>query len=51
VIESETVFSEKHDNQPVLNEDNEDDDSLFKNPDLNIVKYVLQYIPLNDRAE
>ncbi|CAG8656474.1 13400_t:CDS:2, partial [Funneliformis caledonium] len=33
VVEPETVFSEK---QPVLNEDNEDDDSLFKNPDLNM---------------
>ncbi|CAG8744834.1 2792_t:CDS:2, partial [Funneliformis caledonium] len=48
VVEPETVFSEK---QPVLNEDNEDDDFLFKNPDPNMVKHVLRYVPLNDRAE
>ena len=51
VVEPETVFSKKHDDQPVLNEDNEDDDSLFKNPDPNMVKHVLRYVPLNDRAE
>ena len=41
MIESETVFSEKYNNQPILNEDNEDDDSLFKNPDPNMVKHIL----------
>ncbi|CAG8754917.1 6563_t:CDS:2, partial [Funneliformis caledonium] len=36
VMESETVFSEKYDDQSVLNENNKDDDSLFKNPNPNM---------------
>ncbi|CAG8749873.1 5257_t:CDS:2, partial [Funneliformis caledonium] len=51
VVKPETVFSEKYDDQPVLNKDNEDDNFLFKNPDPNMVKHVLRYVSLNDRAE